>query len=492
MKVLELHAVEKSTLFDKAYAALKAALLSGRLAPGDKVVLRDVSERLGISLTPVRDAVNRLITERLLERGGLGPGGAAIVPLLHPDEFNQLMTLRSSVEPLLASAAAEAATRKQADEVEDRLNAMKRAVDAGDGEGYRDAHYQFHFSMYGICRLAVLQEVVEGAWLRCGPIFALSLPQQPAMERYEHRYEHHVNVVDALRTNDGPSAAKAVRDDIESGRIEMTGSMPSRSRSGVRAVPAPAERRLVTPFARALDMLCAFTAQDASLGNRELAERTGLPASTVTRIARSLVELGYLHFTPQTRRYRLSASVLALGYAAIAHSGIQKLLRQKLREFAEQYRLHMSLGTRDRLEVIVVESCISAQSPLALDLHVGSRMGIASSPMGWALLAALPELERYYLMESVERRMSREWPRLRRRLTEAISQVHEFGYCTSLAEGGAEVATIAAPVTLEGQAPLVVSCIGSSVQLSRNRIVRELAPKLRALVASIHQAGTSV
>ncbi len=248
---------------------------------------------------------------------------------------------------------------------------------------------------------------------------------------------------------------------------------------------------MVTPFARALDLLSSFTAQDASLGCRELAERTGLPPSTVTRIARSLTELGYLHYSSETRRFRLAASVLALGYAAIANSSVQRSARARMREFSQEHQVHMCLGSRDRLEVVVVDSCIGAQLSLPLDLHVGSRMGIASSPMGWAMLAALPEIERYYLMENVERRMPREWPRMRRELGEAISQVHELGYCHSLGDWGSETATIAAPVAVKGQTPFVLSCIGSSSKMSRTRVLRDMGPKLLGMIAQIRETGVA-
>jgi DNA-binding GntR family transcriptional regulator len=112
-----LESVERSTLWDRAYAALKAALLAGKYAPGERVVLRQVAENLGISLTPVRDAVNRLIAEKVLERGGLGPAGAAVVPLLREDQFSQLMTVRASLEPMAAAAAAAHATPERIDVV---------------------------------------------------------------------------------------------------------------------------------------------------------------------------------------------------------------------------------------------------------------------------------------------------------------------------------------------------------------------------------------
>ncbi len=248
---------------------------------------------------------------------------------------------------------------------------------------------------------------------------------------------------------------------------------------------------MVAPFARALDLLAAFTPNDWLLGARELAARSGLPASTVTRIAQSLVQLGYLHYAPVERKYRLAAAVLSLGYAAIANSGVQRAARVHMEAFAQEHKVHVNLSSRDRLELIVLESCNSSQSLVSMNLHVGSRVGIASSPMGWALLAALPELERYYLMENVERRMPREWPRLRRRSSEAIAQVFDLGFCTSLGEWDADLGIIAAPVLIEGQAPLVLACVGASSQMTRPRVEREIGPRLLAAAEAIQSAGAA-
>jgi DNA-binding IclR family transcriptional regulator len=250
-------------------------------------------------------------------------------------------------------------------------------------------------------------------------------------------------------------------------------------------------RPIVTPFARALSLLAAFNPQDRWLGNRDLTERTGLPGSTVTRIAKSLVQLGYLHYEPSERKYRLAASVLALGYAAIADSDVQRTARTRMRKFADQHKVHVNLSCRDRLDLIVLESCGGLQSPLSQSLYVGFRLGIGSSPMGWAFLAALPELERYYLLENVERRMPRQWARLRRRASQAIAQVHEIGYCASLGEWDQDLGIIAAPLWIEGHAPLVLACVGSSSQMTRPRVERELGPRLLALAASIRQSGVS-
>ncbi len=255
---------------------------------------------------------------------------------------------------------------------------------------------------------------------------------------------------------------------------------------------------MVTPFARALSLLGAFTPRDHWLGNTDLAQRTGLPASTVTRLSQSLVALGYLVHAPAERKFRLAAAVLALGYAAIANSEVQRVARAQMQAFAVQHRVHVSLSSRDRLDLIVLASCASPDAPVALNLHVGARAGLASSPMGWALLAALPEVERDYLLASVERRMPhglhesrelKEWPRQRRRLSAALVEVADRGWCSSVGEWDRDLGVVAAPLLIEGHVPQVLACVGASVQLGRARIERELGPRLLAMSRALGHGG---
>lgn len=238
---------------------------------------------------------------------------------------------------------------------------------------------------------------------------------------------------------------------------------------------------VVTPLVRALVLISAFSPQERWLGNGQLAQRTGLPPSTVSRIAQSLVHLGYLLHDEAERKYRLAPAVLGLGYAAIAHSAIQGLAGERMAAFARQHKVHVCLAARDRLDLVVLECRRSLESPVALPLHVGMRVGIAQSPMGWSMLAALPELERCYLLDNVERRMARDWSRLRRRVWEGMAQVGETGYCTSIGEWDPELGALATPVLLEGSSPFVLACIGTSQTMTRARVARELGPRLLAM-----------
>ncbi len=263
---------------------------------------------------------------------------------------------------------------------------------------------------------------------------------------------------------------------------------------------APKSRPMVTPFARALSVLTAFTSADRLLCNSELAQRTGLPASTVTRMTRSLVILGYLRCAAGTRKFCLDPSVLALGYKAAADAEVHRVANQRMSIFAERHRVHVHLSTRDRLDLVVIDSCSTSAMPESLQLGIGFRLGLASSAAGWALLASLPEAERSYLLQSVEHRpqhgSEQEWSRaqghMRRRSSEAMSQVREGGFCVALGQSGQPMTMVAAPIQLPGQAPLAVSCTGPSMLMGRTRSERELGPALVRMAQEIQLSGVHI
>lgn len=258
------------------------------------------------------------------------------------------------------------------------------------------------------------------------------------------------------------------------------------------AQSAGARRPMVTPFARALSILSAFTPQDRWLSNSELSVRTGLPASTVTRMTHTLMSLGYLRCAPDTRWLCLSPSALALGYRAAADAAIRREAHQRMSLFAERHQVHVHLSARDRLDLVVIDSCSTSSLPEALQPGIGTRLGLASTATGWALLASLPDTERDYLLRSAERRRicrsGREGSdsrQLRHRSSEAIGQVRDGGFCIALGQAGHPMTVVAAPIQWPGESPLAVSCMGPSMMLGRARGVRELGPALVRMAQDI-------
>jgi DNA-binding IclR family transcriptional regulator len=244
---------------------------------------------------------------------------------------------------------------------------------------------------------------------------------------------------------------------------------------------------MVTPLVRALYLLEVFRPGDTLLGNQEMSVRSGLPRSTVSRMAQSLTSLGYLQHDPLQRKFRLAAPVLSLGYAAIRNSELLRLAVPRVRALVEHYRLYANLSTRDRLEMIVMDGCGATAAPSLEGLQVGTRLGLATSPVGWALLAGLPEAERDYLLDKLESHTLQEWPQSRRGCEDAIALGRQKGFCTALCDWNPELRMVAVPVIVPGYEPLVLSCIGLAIQMKLMRIERELGPHLVALASELQR-----
>ncbi|MGT2509469.1 IclR family transcriptional regulator [Cupriavidus basilensis] len=239
-----------------------------------------------------------------------------------------------------------------------------------------------------------------------------------------------------------------------------------------------ARGKLVAPVARGLYVLEAFTAENQWLGNGDISVSTGIPRASVSRILQSLTSLGYLQHDPCSRKYALAPRVLSLGYAAIAQSEVRFAGRGPMQALADDADAYLTLGVRDRLDLFVLEACRGRGFDMAIDFRAGERFPFSSSVSGWAMLGALPELERFYLLENIQRKHPREWARLRRRMGESIAQIADNGFCSAPCEWEPELHIVAAPVLLEGSAPLALACISRARRISKVRIDREIGPRI--------------
>src|SRR4051794_33146888 len=94
--------LEHQTLNDRAYAALKKGLMSGQFRPGEVLTIRQLAGRYGISVTPVREALQRLVAERSLE---MLRNRSIAVPILTLDKFVELRRVRCLLEGLATELA---------------------------------------------------------------------------------------------------------------------------------------------------------------------------------------------------------------------------------------------------------------------------------------------------------------------------------------------------------------------------------------------------
>ncbi len=252
------------------------------------------------------------------------------------------------------------------------------------------------------------------------------------------------------------------------------------------------ERKFVTALARGLEVLSCFHAGDRFLGTNQIAERTGLPKSTVTRITFTLTEMGYLLYSPSLNKYRLGTAVLSLSYSLLGQMDVRRIARPLMQALAEHTQAAVNLGVRDRLNMVYIDTYRNA-STYAVQLDVGSQISLATTSMGRAYLAALPEGKRLELMEEIRAANEKDWPRIKEGIEQSLVDYREKGYCLSLGDWRKEVHAIAVPLVPEdGLEIMVFSCSGASFQLRPSVIDEDVGPRLLNLVGNLRTALSCV
>lgn len=157
--------------------------------------------------------------------------------------------------------------------------------------------------------------------------------------------------------------------------------------------PGHRDKNLVHSLAKGFRVLEGFTAEQPELLQSEIARRAGLDDGTAFRMLNTLVALGYVAKVPGTRRFRLTLKPLELGFNAIARTGLRDLARPVLRSLVGEVNEAASLGVLDGADIVYVERAQAGLVRMGVDIRVGSRIPAASSAIGHALLAFLPEPE---------------------------------------------------------------------------------------------------
>ncbi|WP_249732348.1 GntR family transcriptional regulator [Roseococcus sp. SDR] len=201
------------TMGQAAYVQIAGLLTSGHVAPGERLSLRDLAERLGTSTMPIRAAVGRLAEYGALE---VSPNRAVRVPVMSAARFAELADLRQEMEGLAAERAAKAAT---ADDIAviTRIEAEFASVATGASPDAARAvalNRDLHFAIYAAARMPLLEGAIERLWLLAGPVLNLDMRADPRRLANTPARRFHAAALAALRARDGAAARAAIAGDI--------------------------------------------------------------------------------------------------------------------------------------------------------------------------------------------------------------------------------------------------------------------------------------
>jgi DNA-binding GntR family transcriptional regulator len=206
--------IDKGNLSQQVYNVIRNTLMDGKYEPGERLRIATLADELGVSLTPVREAIFRLTSEHALE---MKAATAIHVRNLTSGEVREIQTIRHLLEGEAAMHAAENITPQALADLED-LQERFRLAAATDPQQASLLNRQFHFGLVAAARMPLIFATVENMWTLLGPLLRIFHMTVPVRELTSGDHKHY-DVLRALAARDGAAAREAIQADIGWGAL---------------------------------------------------------------------------------------------------------------------------------------------------------------------------------------------------------------------------------------------------------------------------------
>jgi DNA-binding IclR family transcriptional regulator len=241
------------------------------------------------------------------------------------------------------------------------------------------------------------------------------------------------------------------------------------------------DRDFIQVVARAIDVLRCFDGAHVTLGNQEIAARTGLPKSTVSRLTYTLTRIGHLAYVARDQKYRPGDGAIALSSAMLRGLEHRTLIRSWMQELAARVPGTWGMTIRDRFDMVYLDYARAANA-LALQATTGSRVPLALTASGRAYVAAQPARAREALLRALERQAPQDARRLRAWLAANLGFFRRHGYVISCGDWNRHINGIARPIFSAAHGTTLVFVVGAlAAEYPKERLRRDVAPLLIAL-----------
>lgn len=200
---------------ERVYRGLRTRIMHGEIPPGQSLTLRGIGAEFGVSMTPSREAIRRLVAEGALT---LSASGRVSTPELSNDRIEELAALRALIEVELASRALPRAHMALIDRLQSINNVVADAVSRNDAVAYIGANLDFHRTLYLRAQAPAMLAMAETVWLQLGPTMRMLYSR---LRRSEPPQFHRL-ILAALKAGDEPGLRLAVRSDVTQGLRHLT------------------------------------------------------------------------------------------------------------------------------------------------------------------------------------------------------------------------------------------------------------------------------
>ncbi len=204
------------SLSGKVFEALENEILKGELERGETLSENKISARLGVSRTPVREALQRLEQEGLVKTE---PGKGAVVLGISQGDLLDIYEIRIRIEGLAARYAARNITDEQIKEMRDLVELQEFFAAKNNSQNLRDLDSKFHSMIYKFCTSRILTDTLTSLHHRIERFRRLSVETGG---RGSLSVEEHKEIAKALASHDEDKAEKLLIEHIKNARDKLS------------------------------------------------------------------------------------------------------------------------------------------------------------------------------------------------------------------------------------------------------------------------------
>ncbi|MPS26252.1 helix-turn-helix domain-containing protein [Pigmentiphaga sp.] len=247
--------------------------------------------------------------------------------------------------------------------------------------------------------------------------------------------------------------------------------------------PSQATDIQVDSLRRGLEILRLFDVRHRRLSLDDISNRLGLTRATTDKLVQTLLNHHFLQSLGNDV-YQPHVACLALGRAVKRRLPTAQAARPLMLELSQRHGVHVTLTTRDRLHMLVVEHCVPS-GKVRLGLTTGSRFSMVASASGRAYLWGQPEEQRRVLLAQIEDEAG---AGMRRQIADthaAFQELDRNGWCYLASPVANQTASIATPVHAGASVEFALAAMAVGASLTEKDLRQQVAPELFAVAQRI-------
>ncbi len=200
---------QKQSLRDEAYASLKKALFQGVFKPNQKITEYEIAEALGVSRTPVREALNLLRIQGILRQGR---GGSYVFTLPSLKQIEEIFEIRRVLEPLAAQKVIGNCTAADIDRLETIVSKETEALDTKDSSDFFQLNMEFRTTLFKLCGNESLAKIID-SFMDCIYFIGLLTLKRKSVRKLVIKI--HTRIIRALRQNDATTLVAVINEHLD-------------------------------------------------------------------------------------------------------------------------------------------------------------------------------------------------------------------------------------------------------------------------------------